>query len=68
MLIRTQIQLTHTQLDSLRALAVRQKRSLADLVREGVDLYLGQAPAGDRTRRIERAKAAVGRYRSRGQE
>ena len=64
MLIRTQVQLTDTQLDGLRALSIRQQRSLADLVREGVDLYLQRASAGDRTRLIERAKGVAGQYRS----
>jgi len=64
MLVRTQIQLTDTQLEALRALSAVRRRSLADLVREGVDLYLQRSPGEDRARLIERAKTAIGQFQS----
>ena len=64
MLVRTQVQLTDVQLDGLRAISNHQQRSLADLVREGVDLYLRRTSAGDRARLIERAKNVAGQYAS----
>ena len=65
MLMRTQVQLTDIQLDALRSISARRQRSIADLVREGVDLYLQRHSAGDRALLVERAKAAVGQFSSR---
>jgi hypothetical protein len=62
---RTQIQLTSAQLDGLRDLAAHQQRSLADIIRESIDLYMAKAATGrDRGELAERAKRAAGRYSS----
>jgi hypothetical protein len=62
---RTQIQLTRAQLNALRVLAGQQNRSLAELIRESVDVFVTRATAaGDRQARLERAKSAAGRYAS----
>jgi len=62
---RTQIQLTRAQLNALRALAGQQNRSLAELIRESVDVFVTRATAaGDRHAGLERAKSAAGRYAS----
>ena len=63
-MIRTQIQLTEDQYESLRQLAITTERSVADLVREGVDHVLASRSAPRREERVERALAAVGRYAS----
>lgn len=62
-MIRTQIQLTPEQMSQLKQAAARQGRSVADLVREGVDALLqAQAPPAANLR--ERAATASGRFRS----
>ena len=45
-MIRTQIQLPESDYERLREAARRQGRSMADCIREGIDLYL--AGAGQR--------------------
>jgi len=61
-MVRTQIQLTEDQFAALRERAVAEGRSMADLVRTGVDSILrGRA---DREERRRRALAVIGRYRS----
>lgn len=59
MVIRTQVQLTDTQMRRLRAAAAREGVSIAELVRRGIDLYL---KPDDRQRQIDRALAAIGRF------
>lgn len=61
---RTQIQLTETQAQALRAQARLQDRSMADLVRESVTEYLARRHAVDRDEVARRALALAGRYRS----
>ena len=61
---RTQIQLTETQAQALRAQARLQDRSMADLVRESVTEYLARRHAVDRGEIACRALALAGRYRS----
>jgi hypothetical protein len=63
--VRTQIQLTDEQLQALKRLSAAQGRSLAELVRDGVDRVLlqhGSSSRGDRMRRA--AAAAFGRFGS----
>jgi predicted transcriptional regulator len=62
-MVRTQIQLTEEQAKSLREAAARQGRSMADLVRDGVDLVLGTG-AVSREERRRRALAASGKFHS----
>ena len=66
MLQRTQVQLTDLQLDALRALSAHRHRSIADLVRESVDLYLQHASTADRAYSVQRAKTVIGQYSSGG--
>ena len=61
---RTQIQLTETQAQTLRAQARLEDRSMADLVRESVTEYLARRHAVDRDEVARRALALAGRYRS----
>lgn len=61
-MIRTQIQLTEQQYESLKNLAVESGRSLADLTRESVELYLGSRI--DRGALTARAMKAFGKHSS----
>jgi predicted DNA-binding protein len=62
-MIRTQIQLTEEQAQELKKLAAAQNRSIADLVRDGVDRVL-ESTGGSRRERMLRAASAFGRFRS----
>ena len=63
-MVRTQIQLTEDQFAALRERAAAEGRSMADLVRTGVDSILRGAGRVDREERRRRALAVIGRYRS----
>ena len=63
-MIRTQIQLTAAQAQSLRTQARLQERSMADLIRESVSEYLARRHVVDRGELVRRALAQAGRYRS----
>ncbi len=63
-MIRTQIQLTESQLESLRRLSSQSGRSMADLIREGVDTIVAARRRPSRQQRVERALRAAGRFRS----
>jgi gamma-glutamyl phosphate reductase len=64
-MIRTQVQLTERQLESLRQASATTGRSVADLIREGVDHYLQGQVTPKREDRIERAISVAGRFGSR---
>ena len=55
---RTEIELTEEQARRIEELAVNAGRSLNDVIRESVDLYLAKIEAK------ERALSAIGRFRS----
>jgi hypothetical protein len=60
-MIRTQVQLTEVQIEVFRRLAALKKKSVADLVRQSVELYLDrESPSGDALR----ALAVVGKFSS----
>ena len=63
-MIRTQIQLTEHQLKALRRLAASEGRSLADLIRQSVELYLAQGGRDAKQLRIEQARKAAGKFAS----
>jgi hypothetical protein len=63
-MIRTQIQLDEEQLKALRQSSAETGRSVADLVREGVKLYLNSRKRPSREEQVRRAIAAIGKYRS----
>jgi len=62
--VRTQIQLTDTQARALKALAAEEGRSMADLIRDGVEALLQGRGTVDRDSVKARSLAAVGRFRS----
>ena len=61
---RAQIQFTSDQLATLRRLSAEQQRSIADIVRESLDLYLRARLGRDREALVDRAKRAAGKYAS----
>jgi hypothetical protein len=63
-MIRTQVQLTDGQLKALRHRSAATGRSIADLIRQGVDLYLNERNELGREERIERAIRVAGRFSS----
>jgi hypothetical protein len=63
-MIRTQVQLTDRQLKALRQASSATGRSVADLVREGVDQYLAGRSQLGREELRERAIRIAGKFRS----
>ncbi len=63
-MVRTQIQLTEDQLHSLRQVSAVTGRSLAELVRQGVELYLRTQQRAGRAEQVERALKVAGKYSS----
>jgi hypothetical protein len=59
-----QVQLTEEQVAALKGLAAASGRSVADLVREGVDSLLRVGGESARQQRQARALEAVGRFAS----
>jgi hypothetical protein len=64
MMVRTQVQLTGEQLEALRHASAAERRSVADLIRQGVDQYLAGRNELRREERIERAIRVAGRFSS----
>ena len=62
--VRTQIQLTSEQAQRLRTIASASGRSIADLVRDGVDAVLREHGGMSRGERMRRASRIVGAFTS----
>jgi hypothetical protein len=63
-MVRTQVQLTDDQMRTLKRLAADRGLSVAELVRQGVDLLVKSAGAGNHEEQHRRALAAAGRFHS----
>lgn len=63
-MVRTQIQLTDAQARGLKALAAAEERSMAELIRDGVDALLRTRRVVDREAIKARSIAALGRFKS----
>ncbi|OGO20378.1 MAG: CopG family transcriptional regulator [Chloroflexi bacterium RBG_16_48_8] len=61
---RTQVQLTESQIQALKDMASAQKKSMAELIRQAVDILLRSSGEVDREERKRRAIAAAGRFHS----
>ena len=59
-MVRTQIQLTEEQSQTLKAIAQERGVSMAELIREGVEKLLDSPEAADLEERKRRALAIVG--------
>jgi len=63
-MIRTQIQITEKQSETLRRLAAAEGKPLADLIRRGLDLYLRAGGSSRREQLVQRALRAAGKFSS----
>jgi Arc/MetJ-type ribon-helix-helix transcriptional regulator len=63
-MVRTQVQLTEEQLEKLRRISAENGKSVAELVRLGVELYLSSNRKPDQRELRERALRAAGRFSS----
>ncbi len=63
-MVRTQIQLTEEQSNRLKVSAARQKISVAELIRKGVDMALAQESGFSGEEVVRRAIQAAGRFHS----
>ncbi len=63
-MMRTQIQLADSQVEALRKLSAETGRSIADLTRRAVDLYLAQHRDTSPDALLERALAVAGKFAS----
>jgi len=61
---RTQVQLTEMQIQALKQLAAAQDRSVAELIRQAVDVLLRRSGEIDDQERRRRAIDAAGRFHS----
>ncbi len=63
-MVRTQIQLTEEQAERLKAVAAKRGVSMAEMVRQGIEIVLRQAGEKSPEDLRRRAVQAAGRYRS----
>ena len=63
-MVRTQVQLTESQMKALRQASAETGKSIAELIRQGVDRYLAGKNAPSREERIKRAIKAAGKFSS----
>jgi hypothetical protein len=63
-MVRTQIQLTEEQTKALKKMASSRHLSMAELIRQGVDVVLRSNVGIDASEKRKRALAIVGKYRS----
>lgn len=63
-MVRMQVQLTESQVKILRSLSAATGRSIADLIRQGVELYVSTQRRTGREEQVERALRAAGKFSS----
>jgi hypothetical protein len=63
-MVRTQVQLTEAQMRMLKRLATERGVSVAELIRQSVDLFVRSVGAVDDQEQRRRALATAGRFRS----
>ena len=63
-MIRTQIQITEEQARQIKLLAAREKKSIAEVIRESIDMRLQRQTGADETILRRRAIEIAGKYRS----
>ena len=63
-MVRTQIQFTEAQMEALRQLSAERGRSIADLTREALNLYLEHNRGATRDALADRALSVSGRFAS----
>ncbi len=67
-MIRTQVQLSDSQMEQLKELAHRRGVPVAALIREGADIIIRSSGAVDAAQQRRRAMAAAGRFHSGGKD
>ena len=63
-MIRTQVQLREEQMETLRRWASARRVSIAELIRQAVDMLIRSSASIDEEERRQRAIAMVGQFRS----
>lgn len=63
-MVRTQVQLTEAQMRTLKRLSAQQGVSVAELIRQSVELFARSRGAGDDQTQRQRALSVVGRFHS----
>jgi hypothetical protein len=63
-MVRAQVQFTEQQAEALRRLSAESGKSIAEIVRLGVELYLDAQKRPSRQEMVERALSISGRYDS----
>jgi len=63
-MVRTQIQLLEEQVAMLKKMATAQHKSMAEIIRQAVDLFARAKHGGGEKQRRKRAMAAAGNFRS----
>ena len=63
-MVRTQIQLTETQVKALKKIALTSHLSVAELIRRAVDTMIKSNTTVDPDERLRRALEIVGKFRS----
>lgn len=63
-MIRTQIQLSEAQAETLKRLAQQRRVSIAELIRKSIDLYLKSTGKEHPSEQKARAKAIAGQFSS----
>lgn len=63
-MVRTQIQITEHQARRLKEVAAATGLSIAHLIREGIEVYLGSMALIDRQQQRQQALAVAGKFRS----
>jgi len=63
-MVRTQIQMTEEQVKRLKKMAVLERRSMADLIRQAVDTFVATKAGTDIDERRLRAIAVAGSFHS----
>ena len=63
-MVRTQIQLSESQLKELRHVSSVTGESIAALIRQGVALYLSTQQRANREEQVQRALRAAGKFSS----
>lgn len=63
-MVRTQIQMTEEQVEELKRIAAAEHRSMADLIRQAVDIFIATRAGADIEERRSRTIAVAGRFHS----
>ncbi len=63
-MVRTQIQITEEQSEKLKKIALQQRTSIAEVIRNAIDQMLKNSTAVSREERKKKALSAAGKYKT----